>query len=57
MKSVVILGGGNAGAMFANRMRKGFSKNGLNTTMIEKHDTHFWTLPKSNYLHSIVKVA
>jgi len=42
MKSVVILGGGSAGVMFANRMRREFSEDTVKITVIEKRDTHFY---------------
>ena len=39
---VVILGGGSAGVMFANRMRKEFSKDQLEIIVIEKSDKHIY---------------
>lgn len=42
MKRIVILGGGSAGVMFANRMRKEFKVEELEITVIEKKDTHFY---------------
>ncbi|MEW6619544.1 MAG: FAD/NAD(P)-binding oxidoreductase [bacterium] len=42
MKKVVILGGGSAGVMFANRMRKEFSEDAVQMTVIEKSETHIY---------------
>ncbi len=42
MKSVVILGGGSAGVMFSNRLRKEFSEDAVKITVIEKSDTHIY---------------
>ncbi len=40
MTRIVILGGGSAGVMFGNRMRKEFSENEVSITVIEKSETH-----------------
>jgi sulfide:quinone oxidoreductase len=42
MKRIVILGAGSAGVMFGNRMRKEFSEDELEITVIEKSDTHIY---------------
>lgn len=42
MKRIVILGGGSAGVMFANRMRKEVPTNELEITVIEKEAIHFY---------------
>jgi len=42
MKRVLILGGGSAGVMFANRMRKEFSEDQLEIVVIEKSDKHIY---------------
>lgn len=40
MKKILILGAGSAGVMFANRMRREFSKGEAEITAIEKSDKH-----------------
>lgn len=42
MKQILILGGGSAGVMFANRMRKEFSKDEAEITVVEKSDKHIY---------------
>ncbi len=42
MKKIVVLGGGSAGAMFSNRMRKEFSEIELEITVIERRDIHIY---------------
>lgn len=42
MKNVVILGGGSAGVMFANRMRKTFSEDEVQLTVIERSEKHIY---------------
>jgi sulfide:quinone oxidoreductase len=42
MKHIVILGGGSAGVMFANRMRKEFSEEVVGLTVIERSDKHIY---------------
>ena len=39
---LVILGGGSAGVMFANRMRKAFSEKEVEITVIEKSEKHIY---------------
>jgi sulfide:quinone oxidoreductase len=42
MKKIVILGAGSAGVMFTNRMRREFSTNEVDLTVIEKNDKHYY---------------
>jgi sulfide:quinone oxidoreductase len=42
MKHVLILGGGSAGVMLANRLRKEVPLDGLKITVIEKKETHIY---------------
>lgn len=42
MKQIVVLGGGSAGVMFANRMRKEFSEEAVGITVIERSDKHIY---------------
>ena len=40
MKNIVIIGGGSAGVMFANRMRKEFREDEVALTVIERSEKH-----------------
>ncbi len=42
MKRIVILGAGSGGVMFGNRMRKEFSENEVEITVIERSDKHVY---------------
>lgn len=42
MKRIVIIGGGSAGVMFANRMRREFSEDEVELTVIEKSEQHIY---------------
>ncbi|MBF0473339.1 MAG: tryptophan 7-halogenase [Nitrospirae bacterium] len=42
MKHLLILGGGSAGVMLANRLRKEVPQDGLKITVIEKKETHIY---------------
>jgi len=42
MKNIVIIGGGSAGVMFANRMRKEFSEDKVSLIVIEKSEKHIY---------------
>ncbi|MCI4624674.1 MAG: NAD(P)/FAD-dependent oxidoreductase [Candidatus Magnetoovum sp. WYHC-5] len=42
MKRIVVLGGGSAGVMFSNRMRREFSRDELELIVIEKSEKHFY---------------
>jgi sulfide:quinone oxidoreductase len=42
MKQILVLGAGSAGVMFANRIRKEFSKDELEITVVEKKDKHYY---------------
>jgi len=42
MKRIVIIGGGSAGVMFANRMRREFTEDEVDLTVIEKSDKHLY---------------
>jgi len=42
MKQIAIIGGGSAGVMFANRMRKEFTEDEVELTVIEKSDKHYY---------------
>lgn len=42
MTHILILGGGSAGVMFANRMRKEFSENELKLTVVERSEKHIY---------------
>ncbi|KJR40775.1 sulfide:quinone oxidoreductase [Candidatus Magnetoovum chiemensis] len=42
MKRIVVLGGGSAGVMFSNRMRREFSQDELEIIVIERSEKHFY---------------
>lgn len=42
MKRIVVLGGGSAGVMFSNRMRREFGNDELEIIVIEKSENHFY---------------
>ena len=42
MKRIVIVGGGSAGVMFTNRMRREFPEDELELTVIERSDKHYF---------------
>ena len=42
MKRIVIVGAGSAGVMAANRMRREFSRDGAEITIIERSDRHIY---------------
>ncbi len=42
MKKLLILGGGTAGTMMANRMRKELDKTEWQITLVDKHKTHYY---------------
>jgi sulfide:quinone oxidoreductase len=42
MKQILVLGGGSAGVMFANRLRKEFTQNEVEITVIEKSEKHIY---------------
>jgi sulfide:quinone oxidoreductase len=42
MKKLVILGGGTAGTMMANKLRKAFDRNEWDITIVDKHRTHYY---------------
>jgi len=47
MKQLLVLGAGSAGVMFSNRIRKEFSTNELEITVVEKNDKHYYQPAKS----------
>ena len=42
MKRIAIIGGGSAGVMFANRMRREFTEDEVELTVIERGDKHYF---------------
>jgi len=42
MKNIVILGGGTAGTMMANKLRKALDRETWNITIVDKHRTHYY---------------
>ncbi len=42
MKRIAIIGGGSAGVMFANRMRREFTEDEVELTVIERSDKHYF---------------
>jgi sulfide:quinone oxidoreductase len=42
MKKLLILGGGTAGTMMANRMRKALDREEWDITIVDKHKTHYY---------------
>ncbi|MBF0565574.1 MAG: NAD(P)/FAD-dependent oxidoreductase [Nitrospirae bacterium] len=42
MKRIVVIGGGSGGVMFSNRMRREFSPDDVEITVIEKSEKHFY---------------
>lgn len=42
MKKLVILGGGTAGTMMANKMRKALDRSEWDITIVDKHKTHYY---------------
>lgn len=42
MKKLVILGGGTAGTMMANKMRKALERSEWDITIVDKHKTHYY---------------
>ncbi len=42
MKKIIILGGGTAGTIMANKLRKALDRNEWKITVIDKHKTHYY---------------
>ncbi len=42
MKKIIILGGGTAGTIMANKLRKALERDEWNITIIDKHKTHYY---------------
>lgn len=42
MKNIVILGGGTAGTMMANKLRKALDRETWNITIVDRHRTHYY---------------
>ncbi len=42
MKRLLILGGGTAGTMMANKLRKALDRDEWNITLVDKHKTHYY---------------
>ena len=42
MKKLLILGGGTAGTMMANKFRKAFERDEWEITLVDKHKTHYY---------------
>ena len=42
MKRLLILGGGTAGTMMANKLRKVLERDEWNITLVDKHKTHYY---------------
>jgi len=42
MKKIIILGGGTAGTMMANKLRKALDREEWKITVVDKHKTHYY---------------
>lgn len=42
MKNIVIVGGGTAGTMMSNKLRKALDRDEWNITIVDKHKTHYY---------------